>query len=84
MQAKLWMKDAAPSTALRTWFNHDRSKWDNFKSRYFLELDAQAEAVTMLLDKAAKGSLTLLYAAQDVECNHAIALREYLILRSID
>ena len=84
MQMDLWLKDAAPSTALRTWFNHERSKWENFKRRYFLDLGAQAEAVTRLLEKSAKGRLTLLFAAQDVECNHAVALREYLISRSMN
>ncbi len=84
MQMDLWMKDAAPSTALRTWFSHDRSKWENFKHRYFLELDAQSEAVKILHEKAAKGRLPLLFAAQDVECNHAIVLREYLISRSMN
>lgn len=82
MQMDLWLKDAAPSTALRTWFNHEQSKLENFKHRYFLELDAQPEAVKILLEKAAKGRLTLLFAAHDMECNHALVLREYLILHS--
>jgi len=84
MQMDLWMKDAAPSTALRTWFNHERAKLENFKHRYFLELDAQSEAVKILLERAAKGRLTLLFAAHDIECNHAIVLREYLISRSMN
>ena len=82
MQMDLWLKDAAPSTALRTWFKHEQSKLENFKHRYFLELDAQPEAVKILLEKAAKSRLTLLFAAHDMECNHAIVLREYLISRS--
>ncbi|MBZ0155426.1 MAG: DUF488 domain-containing protein [Alphaproteobacteria bacterium] len=81
-QADLWLKDAAPSTALRKWFGHDRAKWEAFKSRYFSELDAQPEAVTKLLDQAAQGRLTLLFSAHDTEYNQAAALREYLLLRS--
>lgn len=82
VQADLWMKDAAPSTALRKWFGHDQSKWEEFKNRYFLELEAQPEAVARLLDETAKGRLTLLFSARDVENNQAVALREYLLARS--
>src|SRR3546814_18073267 len=38
-----WLKEAAPSTALRKWFGHDPAKWDGFRERYFRELDAQPE-----------------------------------------
>ena len=81
-QADLWLKDVAPSTALRKWFGHDRSQWEAFKSRYFLELDAKPEAVARLLDEAAQGRLTLLFSARDAEYNQAVALREYLLARS--
>jgi uncharacterized protein YeaO (DUF488 family) len=81
VQADLWLKDVAPSTVLRKWFGHDRSKWEAFKSRYFLELDAKSEVVGRLLDEAVKGRLTLLFSAHDTECNQAVALSEYLISR---
>lgn len=35
----LWLKDIAPTTSLRKWFSHDEGKWDEFKIRYFKELD---------------------------------------------
>jgi uncharacterized protein YeaO (DUF488 family) len=76
------VKDVAPSTALRKWFGHDRSKWEAFKSRYFVELDAKSEAVARLLDEAANGRLTLVFSARDAEYNQAVALREYLLSRS--
>lgn len=79
VQADLWLKEVAPSTALRQWFAHDRSKWDEFKRRYFSELEAKPEAVARLLDEAAKGRLTLLFSARDVEYNQAVALRDYLL-----
>ncbi|MCF6157720.1 MAG: DUF488 domain-containing protein [wastewater metagenome] len=82
VQADLWLKDVAPSTALRKWFGHDKSKWEVFKSRYFLELDAKPQIMKKLLDEAAKGRLTLLFSARDVEYNQAVALREYLLLQS--
>lgn len=81
VRADLWLRDVAPGTDLRKWFSHDRSKWEAFRNRYFLELDGKPEAVTRLLDEAAKGPLTLLFSAQDTECNQAVALRDYLISR---
>jgi len=83
VRADLWMKDVAPSTALRQWFGHDRSKWEAFKRRYFSELDAQPQAVARLLEEAAKGRLTLLFSARDAEYNQAVALREYLLSRAV-
>ncbi|KEF41746.1 MAG: uroporphyrin-III methyltransferase [Cyanobium sp. CACIAM 14] len=79
VRADLWLKDVAPSSDLRQWFHHDRSKWEAFKGRYFLELDARPEAVGRLLDQARRGRLTLLFSARDTGCNHALALKEYLL-----
>jgi uncharacterized protein YeaO (DUF488 family)/putative NADPH-quinone reductase len=81
VRADLWLKEAAPSTALRQWFGHDRSKWEEFRHRFWLELDARPEAVAQLLDAAASGRLTLLFSARDAECNQATALRDYLLAR---
>jgi len=80
--ADLWLKEAAPSTKLRKWFGHDRSKWEAFQSRYFSELDAKPQTVAKLRDKEATGPVTLLFSARDAECNQAVALREYLLSRS--
>jgi Uncharacterized conserved protein len=79
--AELWMKEAAPSTELRKWFGHERARWEEFKRRYFAELDARPQVVEVLLHKAAAGPVTLLYSARDEECNQAEALKEYLLLR---
>ncbi len=81
VRADLWLKDAAPSTALRKWFGHDRSKWETFKSRYFQELDAIPGVVGRCFDKIVTGRLTLLFSARDIECNQAVALRDYLLAR---
>ncbi len=40
VQIDLWLKEAAPSTELRKWFHHDLAMWEEFKRRYFSELDA--------------------------------------------
>lgn len=74
----LWLKDIAPSTALRQWFNHDPAKWHEFKTRYFRELLRHADLVGQLRRKAEASRLTLLYSAKDTENNNAAALKEYL------
>lgn len=79
--ADAWLKDVAPSTKLRQWFGHERAKWEEFRQRYALELDANPDAVAPLVAAAKSGRLTLLYAARDAECNQAVALRAYLLAR---
>jgi len=73
-----WLKEAAPSTALRKWFNHDPARWEAFRERYFRELEARPEAWRALLDAAGRGDVTLLYSSRDTEHNNALALREFL------
>ena len=77
----LWLKDVAPSTELRQWYHHDLEKWEDFRARYFTELEAHPEPVQRLLEAARQGSLTLLYASRDTQNNQAIALRDYLTAR---
>jgi uncharacterized protein YeaO (DUF488 family) len=75
----LWLKDVAPSSSLRKWFSHDEKKWDEFKSRYFKELEENgSESISTVLEKGTKGSITLLYGAKDEKFNNAVALKEYL------
>ncbi|HEY7215693.1 MAG TPA: DUF488 family protein, partial [Thermoanaerobaculia bacterium] len=73
-----WDRDVAPSNELRKEFGHDHSRWDEFKAKYFAELDANPELVNRLAGEARKGTVTLLFAARDTEKNNAVALREYL------
>jgi uncharacterized protein YeaO (DUF488 family) len=76
--ADLWLKDAAPSPALRVEWHHDPSRFDEFAHRYRTELDA-APAVEELLDLArTHGTVTLLFAAHEPQVNHAAVLRDYL------
>jgi uncharacterized protein YeaO (DUF488 family) len=37
LQLTDWLKEVAPSTELRKWFNHEPEKWDAFQKRYFAE-----------------------------------------------
>lgn len=73
-----WLRDVAPSTGLRKWFQHDPQRWDEFRRRYFAELKHQKENLSPILDAAHKGTVTLLYSSHDGEHNNAVALREFL------
>lgn len=82
VQAEHWEKEIAPSTELRKWFDHDESKWEEFKNRYFEELEDDSESVSRLLDIVREDRLTLLYSARDTEHNQAVALKMYLLDQS--
>lgn len=77
----LWLKDLAPSTTLRRWFNHQPTKWAEFRLRYARELDAKDRAIAALRGAARRGRITLLFGARSTEHNHAIALQAYLARR---
>jgi uncharacterized protein YeaO (DUF488 family) len=76
----LWLKDIAPSDALRRRFHGDPAAWGNFKTAYHAELDeAPAQsAVDALLDRLTREPVTLLFAARDETRNNAVALKEWL------
>jgi uncharacterized protein YeaO (DUF488 family) len=76
----LWLKDIAPSDALRKRFHGQPEQWDAFVAAYFAELEgaaAQAAAQT-LLERRRDGPVTLLYAARDEHRNNAVALKRWL------
>lgn len=73
-----WLKEVAPSDALRRWFGHSSSRWKEFQRRYFAELDAKPEVWRPILERARAEAITLLYAARDTEHNNAVALQTYL------
>lgn len=77
----LWLKDVAPSTALRKWFGHDPTRWVAFQDRYADEIRQHPEAFQQLHDLARKGRVTLVYAARDEEHNDAVVLRTLLLGR---
>ncbi len=76
----LWMRDVAPSTALRKWFGHDPMRWDEFQRRYRAELrqPEQQARLEELVAIARKAPVTLLYSARDEEHNQALALSRVL------
>jgi uncharacterized protein YeaO (DUF488 family) len=76
-----WLRDVAPSTALRTWFGHDVARWAEFRRRYVAELEAAPQTWQALLDAVRGGDVTLLYGARDREHNQAVVLRDFLLAR---
>jgi uncharacterized protein YeaO (DUF488 family) len=74
----IWMKDVAPSDALRRWYGHDPEKWAKFRTRYIAELRHNS-AVAELKGMVAKTkTITLLFAAKDGLHNNAAVLRDFL------
>ncbi|TAN08726.1 MAG: DUF488 family protein [Rhodanobacteraceae bacterium] len=79
LQLTAWVKDIAPSTELRKWFNHDPPKFAEFRARYRAELDANPGAVAELQRLLKEHpNATLLYMAHDTEHCNAVVLSEYL------
>jgi uncharacterized protein YeaO (DUF488 family) len=81
LKVEEWMRDLAPSAGLRKWFGHDPERWDEFRHRYFAELDERPESWRKLAEMARKGKVTLVYSARDEQHNNAVALKEYLEAR---
>jgi len=78
MAIDLWLKDIAPSDALREWFHHEERKWSDFRKKYLKELKDNPDAVAELR-RAGKGkTVTLLYGARDTEHNQALVIAEFL------
>ena len=81
-QIDFWARSVAPSHDLRRWYRHDPAKWDEFRRRYFAELDANPEGVEELRGRLGKGTVTLLFGSKETRLNNAAALKEYLESRS--
>jgi len=73
-----WLREVAPSNALRKAFHQGEVDYIGFAQRYQQELAAHPEHWYSLLDLAAKGDLTLLYASKDIEYNNAQVLAAWL------
>lgn len=76
-----WAKEVTPSTPLRKWFNHDKEKFDAFAKYYEEELQNDKNAqqkINELAEKIASETVTLLFAAKDETCNHAVLLKQWI------
>jgi len=73
-----WAREIAPSTELRQWFDHQSPRWSEFRKRYRRELAAHEAQIEGIRQLARKRPVTLLYAARDLEHNHARVLQEVI------
>lgn len=73
-----WLKDVAPTTALRKWFSHDPAKWEEFSRRYSAELTGNPDAWQPIIEAARQGNVTLIYSSHDMEHNNAVVLKQFL------
>jgi len=69
-----WLKDVAPSAALRRWFGHDPAKWAEFRRRYRHELTANRDIVCAIARLASRRRVTLVFSARDELHNDAVVL----------
>lgn len=76
-----WMKEIAPSTALRQWFAHDPAKWPEFQRRFKEELRERDDMLRRLTSMASRGRVTLVFGARDEEHNDAVVLASVLRAR---
>jgi uncharacterized protein YeaO (DUF488 family) len=74
----IWLKDIAPSTELRKWFGHDPEKWEEFKKRYYTELQQKEHLLKETFENKQKVNITFVYASKEEEFNNAVALKEYV------
>ncbi len=76
-----WMKAIAPSPELRKWFNHQPERFAAFSDSYVRELETDPERAVLaarIRELAEKQRVTLVYAAKDPVCNHAVVLQRWL------
>ena len=76
--ADLWLREVAPSNALRRWFGHDPRRWNQFRQKYREELAQQPNLLHTLDDLRRRTPITLLFGARDEARNNAVVLREIL------
>jgi uncharacterized protein YeaO (DUF488 family) len=73
-----WLREVAPSTELRKWFGHDVAKWDEFRQRYWKELDKRKDLVSKLARECREKKVTFVFASKEEQHNNAVALKEYI------
>ena len=75
----LWMKDIAPSDALRKAFHAEKVDWAEFERKYRAELKEKTEGFDeiRILEKK-HGTVTLVYGRNDEKQNQAVVLLSVL------
>jgi len=80
LQLDEWLKEIAPSNELRKWIHNDPEKFDEFRERYYHELNRKEELITKLKELVkTHQKLTFIYASKNRDQNNATVLKEYLM-----
>jgi len=76
----LWLKELAPSDALRRLVHSDPAKWPEFITAYGKELQQEPAltAAASLRERLRRQPITLLYGARNETRNNAVALKHWL------
>lgn len=75
----LWLRDVAPTTELRTWYDHKVERWPEFQERYTSELEGHGALLDLILDvERHRQQVSLLFGAHDREHNEAQVLADVL------
>jgi uncharacterized protein YeaO (DUF488 family) len=79
-QIELWLKEVAPSDALRRRVHDGKMSWDEFVAAYGRELaqEPARKAAADLHQLLRRGHVTLLYGSRDPTHNNAVALKACL------
>jgi uncharacterized protein YeaO (DUF488 family) len=73
-----WLPDVAPSTDLHKAFTAGEVDFARFSAAYRQELIARPEHWWALLGYAQASTLTLVFAAENLQQNHAVLLAQWL------
>jgi len=73
-----WLKEIAPSTALRKWFNHEPDKWEQFRQEYHDELKTSVALDELLADLKEHETVTFLFSSKEEKINHAVVLKQFV------
>lgn len=78
LQLAAWLPDVAPSTELLKAFHGKKISFTQFTVAYRRELATKPQSWWQLLLFAERGTLTLIFAAKDLQANNAIVLAQWL------
>lgn len=74
-----WVKEIAPSSELRKWFDHKQERFEEFERRYQEELKGKENELNELRNIADTQTLSLMYSAKNTEINQAVVLKGVLL-----
>jgi len=74
----LWAKILTPSSELRKWFHADKTRHDEFVTRYTAELEDRREKIKELVDSLDNPTITLVTSTKEIKQGHVAVLQKFL------